>query len=68
VVIASVEEGSPAADAGPRRGDVNVEAGGRPVETVEDLYSVLRQRDHGDELEVAFVREGRSGRGNCHAG
>ena len=58
VVIASVEEGSPAADAGLRRGDVIVEAGGRPGETVEDLYSALRQRDPGDQLEVAFRRDG----------
>jgi S1-C subfamily serine protease len=35
-----------------------VEAGGRPVETVEDLYSALRQRDPGDQLEVAFLRDG----------
>lgn len=58
VVIASVEEGSPAADAGLRRGDVIVEAGRRPVETVEDLYSDLGQRKPGDKLEVAFLREG----------
>jgi serine protease Do len=58
VVIASVEEGSPAADAGLRRGDVIVEGGRPPVATVEDLYSVLRQRDPGDELEVAFMRDG----------
>ncbi len=57
-VLASVEEGSAAADAGLRRGDVIVEAGGRPVAAVEDLYSVLRQRDPGDELEVAFMRDG----------
>jgi S1-C subfamily serine protease len=55
VVIASVEEGSPAADAACA---VIVEAGGRPVATVEDLYSVLRQRDPGDELQVAFMRDG----------
>jgi hypothetical protein len=30
----------------------------RPVATVEDLYSVLRRRDPGDELEVAFMRDG----------
>jgi serine protease DegQ len=58
VVVAAVEKGSPADDAGLRRGDVIVEAGGRPVATVEDLYSALRQRDPGEELEVAFVRDG----------
>jgi S1-C subfamily serine protease len=58
VVVAAVEKGSPADDAGLRRGDVIVEAGGRLVTTVEDLYSALRQRDPGEELEVAFVRDG----------
>jgi S1-C subfamily serine protease len=37
---------------------VIVEAGRRPVETVEDLYSDLGQRKPGDKLEVAFLREG----------
>jgi S1-C subfamily serine protease len=37
---------------------VIVEAGGRPVATVEDLYSVLRERNPGDVLQVAFERDG----------
>ena len=57
-LIQVVPEGSPAAEAGLRRGDVIVELGGDPIRTVEDLYSAIRRRDPGDEVELEIVRDG----------
>ena len=57
-LIQGVSDGSPAARAGLRPGDVIVELGGDSIRTVEDLYSAIRSRDPGDAVEVAFVRDG----------
>ena len=58
VLVQAVPEGSPAARAGVRPGDVVVEIGGEPIRTVEDLFSELRTRDPGDAVELTVVREG----------
>ncbi|MDQ3777841.1 MAG: trypsin-like peptidase domain-containing protein [Actinomycetota bacterium] len=57
-LVQSVSEGSPAARAGLRPGDVIVELGGDAVRTVEDLYSAIRGRDPGDRVELTIVRDG----------
>ena len=57
-LIQSVAEGSPAAAAGLTPGDVIVELGGESIRTVEDLYSAIRSRDPGDEVELTVVRGG----------
>jgi S1-C subfamily serine protease len=41
VLVRVVEDGSPAANAGIRQGDLIVEAGGRPVTRIDDLYEAL---------------------------
>jgi serine protease DegQ len=58
VLVQSVAQGSPAAGAGLRSGDVIVELGGDPIRTAEDLYSAIRRRDPGDAVEVTVVRGG----------
>ena len=55
-LVQSVSEGSPAARAGLRPGDVIVEVGGDSIGTVEDLYSAIRRRDPGDAVELTMVR------------
>ena len=56
--IASVADGSPAADAGLREGDVVVQAGGEDVENADDLRSAVSERRPGDELELEVRRDG----------
>jgi serine protease Do len=56
VLIQQVEEGSPAAGAGLRRGDLVVEAGGSPVVTIDDLYQALDGLVGGDTLSLGVVR------------
>ena len=55
VVVVQVEAGSPAAEAGLRRGDVILEVGQAPVEGAEDLRSQLDEAGKGVLL---FVRRG----------
>jgi serine protease Do len=54
LLVRSVEEGSRAAAAGIREGDLIVEAGGRPMSTVDALHEVLAGAD--GSLEVQVVR------------
>jgi serine protease DegQ len=56
-LVLSVSEGSPAARAGLREGDVMVELDGEPIRTVEDLFAAIRQRDPGQTVELTIVRE-----------
>lgn len=58
VLVLRVSPSTPAARAGLEPGDVIVEAGGRAVETVEDLREAF-VRDEGGRLELRVVREGR---------
>lgn len=56
VLVREVEEDSPAARAGIRRGDLLVEAGGRPVTGIDDLYVALDGLDEGQSLTLGVVR------------
>ncbi|HEX2284660.1 MAG TPA: trypsin-like peptidase domain-containing protein, partial [Mycobacterium sp.] len=55
-LVLGVDAGAPAAAAGIRPGDVIVEYAGKPVRSVEDLLSALRQTDPGTEQSVVFMR------------
>jgi S1-C subfamily serine protease len=57
VVVIEVTAGSPAADAGVKRGDVIVSIDGKTVSTAEDLIGALRQHKPGDKIEVVYVRD-----------
>jgi serine protease Do len=56
VLIRAVEEGSPAALAGLRRGDLVVTAAGRPVASPDDLLAAIDDVDTGDVLALRVVR------------
>jgi serine protease Do len=56
VLIQEVEDGSPAARAGLRRGDLIVEAGGSAVTTIDDLYQAVDGLDLDQALALEVVR------------
>jgi serine protease DegQ len=62
VLVMAVGDGTPAAAAGLRPGDVIVGLDDTPVDTVEDLFGELRQRRPGDRVTLTVVREGREQR------
>lgn len=56
VKFADVREGSPAARAGLRAGDVLVEFDGKPIDNLYDFTYALRSRKPGDEVVVKVKR------------
>jgi serine protease Do len=57
-LVARVEPGSPADEAGLRRGDIIVALDGKEIRSSGDLYAALRDYQPGDEVSVAVVRDG----------
>lgn len=57
-LVVGVDRDAPALAAGLRPGDVIVEFAGEPVESVEDLLSVLRQTRPGEVERIVFLRGG----------
>jgi serine protease Do len=57
-IVAEVQPGSPAADAGLQEGDIIVAIEGEDVQTVSDLQAALAQREPGDSVSVRFIRNG----------
>jgi hypothetical protein len=57
--LSGVTEGSPAAEAGIRAGDVIVQFGESRIGTLEDFDSAMRRYDPGDVVQVVIRREGR---------
>jgi serine protease Do len=58
LVVRDVAEGSPAAEAGIRRGDVITEVNRRPVKSVEDLRRAVETRAKGQPTVLLVHREG----------
>lgn len=58
LLIRRVAEGSPAARAGLRAGDVLLTVGGRAIETRTELEDVLRSRHPGERLRLSVLRDG----------
>jgi S1-C subfamily serine protease len=56
LLVGAVADGSPADRAGVRRGDLIVEADGRPVETPDDLFAVLDALGGGGTLTLRAER------------
>ncbi len=59
VKFADVKEGSPAAKAGLKSGDVLVEFDGKPIKNLYDFTYALRSKNVGDRVEVRVLREGK---------
>ena len=58
VIVRQVSEGSPAADAGLRPGDIIVEANRAPVKSVDDLQRALDGTQAGSALLLLVQRDG----------
>lgn len=56
LLVRGVEEGSPAERAGLARGDLLVEAAGRPLSAADVLHDLLDGLDEGGSLELLVVR------------
>lgn len=56
--ISSVSHGSPADDAGLRRGDVIIELGGMAVKSAEDLRTAVENHKPSDKVEITLLRKG----------
>jgi serine protease DegQ len=59
VLVREVGQGTPAAGAGLRPGDVLTKLDGKPLDTVEDLFGQLRQHRPGDKVTITIFRDGR---------
>jgi S1-C subfamily serine protease len=57
--VREVEPGTPAARAGLRADDVIVRFGGETVTSMDQLISLILQKNVGDEIEVVVLRDGR---------
>ncbi len=58
VVVTAVEPGSPAADAGLRRGDVILELNRKPIRNVSELHQLLEESKRGENLLFLISRGG----------
>ncbi len=58
VLVVSVEKGSPAESAGLVQGDIILEAGGKPVHTIDGLLRALARHAAGADLELRTKRGG----------
>ncbi len=56
VSLASVLDGEPAEAAGLQSGDVVLEAGGKPVESADDIQDAVAARKPGEQLELKIRR------------
>ena len=58
VKFADVREGTPAAKAGLKAGDILVEFDGKPIQNLYDFTYALRAKKPGDEVKVKVLRNG----------
>ena len=56
--MTGVREGSPAADAGIRGGDIVVEFGGREIGDIYAYTYALQAHEPGDAVEIVVIRDG----------
>jgi len=58
VAVAAVEPGGPAAEAGLQPGDVIDRIDNRAMQSIEDVYAVLRKHGPGDHVTIVVERDG----------
>ena len=58
VEVVSVQDGSPAQEAGIEPGDVIVEIGGKKVRSASELVAQVSKHKPGDEIEITRMRDG----------
>lgn len=58
VRFSDVREGSPAAKAGLKGGDILIEFDGKPIQNLYDYTYALRARKPGDTVKVKYLRQG----------
>jgi serine protease Do len=58
-IVAGVQDNSPAAKAGLRRGDVITSAGGETIKTAHELTKKIHATTPGASIQLAMVRQGR---------
>jgi serine protease Do len=56
ILVRDVEDGSPAADAGILEGDLIVQAGGRPIGQVDDMFAAIESAKEGKALTLTLLR------------
>ena len=59
VYISDVTEGGAAADAGIKKGDILIQAGGKAVKKMSELLEVIGSRRPGDKMSVVVLRDGK---------
>ncbi len=57
-LVVQVEQGSPAAEAGVRQGDIIIQIGDRQVDSEVDLFAYLRVQEPGETVQLVIVRDG----------
>lgn len=55
-IILDVMSGTPAANAGLRKGDVIVEMNGKKITSMEDLIAEIRNKKVGDRVRITYIR------------
>ncbi|MFZ9527773.1 MAG: PDZ domain-containing protein, partial [Schleiferiaceae bacterium] len=59
VYLSDVTEGGAAAEAGIKKGDILVQAGGKAVKKMSELLEVIGSRRPGDKMTVVVLRDGK---------
>ena len=59
VYISDVTEGGAASDAGIKKGDILIQAGGKAVKKMSELLEVIGSRRPGDKMTVVILRDGK---------
>lgn len=57
-IVANIQEGSPALEAGLQEGDVIIRVGARPVHNADDLVVAVRAAGASEPVELGVVRDG----------
>jgi len=57
LLVSEISEDSPAEKAGLKVGDVIVKAGGKRVETTNELVDLIQDKERGEKIKIVFLRD-----------